>query len=435
MLVFDVDFYSKFESFKKAFNSQICIVLNTLLWYSFLKQAKDKSEAYNNIEKYIFCKDEVDSDLCICQKEAFKREDYPEQDGWHIFDSQSIICHYIAQETNVDVIFVVNRERLSIKIFRNDIFTQQAISSAVAIIFSFLSENPLFKKLNIYSCTQKLDATLYDVFYPLVKREEERLDIKRDKKAYMLEEFCNKADFNHCNSLSILQENVKEIRYKISRKFQEIQSLINNQKLLEEQIFTYSFIDNSEIKNKLQLFFQCRKNIEITELKTDCLTYTIHETLAFWNPDLIKKILDVEKKIARINDPEIELCLKKIFLEYKGEICVYSQFSLANNLNQLWSTRSEINYAGSIPHPHLIYYNCLGENESEIMKFLSDGKWDCAIEQSIAATKNINFGDATVTDKFFTMLRGHKYSKFIKYKNCMYSIDEFYKLATEGGID
>jgi hypothetical protein len=49
-----------------------------------------------------------------------------------------------------------------------------------------------------------------------------------------------------------------------------------------------------------------------------------------------------------------------------------------------------------LPHPHIYAANCWGDNQSYIQKALIQGEYISAIEQIIAATKNLNWFDGTI---------------------------------------
>ena len=62
-----------------------------------------------------------------------------------------------------------------------------------------------------------------------------------------------------------------------------------------------------------------------------------------------------------------------------------------------------------LPHPHLYEYRCLGENEKPITEALMKGDWKLAVEQAIAAVRNLWFGDYTVMSTFMDRVTGRCY--------------------------
>jgi hypothetical protein len=52
------------------------------------------------------------------------------------------------------------------------------------------------------------------------------------------------------------------------------------------------------------------------------------------------------------------------------------------------------------PNPHLDRYQCLGSNQSQIVRFLRDRNYIGAIDQCIAACRSLNFGDSAVMRVF-----------------------------------
>jgi hypothetical protein len=104
-----------------------------------------------------------------------------------------------------------------------------------------------------------------------------------------------------------------------------------------------------------------------------------------------------------------------VFLKHYGTFRVDSMFTMTgiSSLNVKSHTRADEYLDTHLPHPHLVNHGCLGGNGTYIGKYMSEGRWDMAIEQSIAATKNINFGDTTVVNSMMRDIYNRMDVKFI----------------------
>lgn len=156
-------------------------------------------------------------------------------------------------------------------------------------------------------------------------------------------------------------------------------------------------------------FFMNHRNIVIcdTRLGTssgNVMNYSILETIEFYDLDEFLRVYNNKSSnIGRASQDIREILFAVFGLEEgKGVFRVESMFQLVNlaSLSVLSHNRSQQYNKTHLPHPHLVNYGCLGGNKKYITEFMQQGNWDMAIEQSIAATKNINFGDATVIDSF-----------------------------------
>lgn len=161
-------------------------------------------------------------------------------------------------------------------------------------------------------------------------------------------------------------------------------------------------------------FFMSHHNISIynTSLNTNSgnvMEYYILDTLEFFDREEFLRVYNNESSNIGCAPKDIRDILYAIFgLEKnKGLFRVESMFRLVNlsSLNVMRGMRSCRHNLTHLPHPHLVNYGCLGGNSKYINRYMQQGNWDMAIEQSIAATKNINFGDTTVIGSFLNNIR------------------------------
>lgn len=206
-------------------------------------------------------------------------------------------------------------------------------------------------------------------------------------------------------------------------------------RLLELEGLELSLAKNED---NMSEFFANRKNIEIIKVNvrnnyTPQLFYVIKETLEFYDVDELKRTLSNESSYFYRNDCEdwMKTLFTAIFVEEKGKFCVQSEFSLEGLAYiQPYEHHSlgNIDYHEYLPHPHLGFHHCLGANKSQIDNYLCNGDWDLAIDQTIAATKNLNFGDTVVMSSLMRYINDHTTDKYILADNGeRMSVEEFLK--------
>ena len=84
-------------------------------------------------------------------------------------------------------------------------------------------------------------------------------------------------------------------------------------------------------------------------------------------------------------------------------------------------------YSDSLRHPHLGNYDCLGANEPHIRRAMEKNDWEIALEQCIAASKNIAWGDSTVVRTFLNHIDGRRNKRcIITEDGRQLTIQEFY---------
>ena len=140
--------------------------------------------------------------------------------------------------------------------------------------------------------------------------------------------------------------------------------------------------------------------------------YGVDDTLEYYDTDLLEEIIDNDESfLYDYEDDTVEL-VKAIFVENKGIIRTNSVFTL--NAGGLVSPERHGSFVSeSMPQPHIHFYACSGGNSTYYKQYADRGEWDMAIEQSIAATKNLNFGDSTVCEKMLEWIEEHMNTKFI----------------------
>lgn len=151
-------------------------------------------------------------------------------------------------------------------------------------------------------------------------------------------------------------------------------------------------------------FFQQHKNIHVISVDDDSIKYGVESVLDFYDEDEFNSILENDDSYINDDFESDEVgAMKAIFADRKGLIRVNAVFEL-ENLRLVRPLRDESFVEEAMPNPHIYFYACSGGNEQYYSKYAESGDWDLAIEQSIAATKNLNMGDSTVVERMINWL-------------------------------
>ena len=202
---------------------------------------------------------------------------------------------------------------------------------------------------------------------------------------------------NHRRQIDILREN-------FSRELRNLEMCTMNLTALKST--------PPEDNNELYEFFACRKHLSIQQVQKgqrNILTFQIVETLEHYDKD---EFVDCYKRENSYLSPdnrnsslakEVYEIMHKVFAEERGKIRIGCVFALTD-FTQL-QPQLNLNYApNTMPHPHITNHTCLGSNSLPIQDYLRMGNWELALEQALAASKNINFGDSGVVGNWMRML-------------------------------
>ena len=133
----------------------------------------------------------------------------------------------------------------------------------------------------------------------------------------------------------------------------------------------------------------------------------VAETIEYFDSDAFIRLYNNPNSSIGGASKDVKDIFHAVFADNKGVFKVEGMFQLTNLASIRAISHSTSGQFGDtrLPHPHLYHHACLGGNETYINNYLRQGNWDMAIEQTIAAVKNINFGDSTVIREFVEDVR------------------------------
>lgn len=141
--------------------------------------------------------------------------------------------------------------------------------------------------------------------------------------------------------------------------------------------------------------------------RSNSLRYDVMQPFAVNDEDEFKRIYknSIEYMIDSSLKPYITRLIEEIFFEHTLILYCQSQFCLdISNTHLSAITYAKNNELDALPMPHLYYYGCLGSHMNIIQRFMNEGNYVNAVEQSLEATRELNWSDSTVVDKFLTSL-------------------------------
>lgn len=215
-------------------------------------------------------------------------------------------------------------------------------------------------------------------------------------------------------SVRRLENDRRSVENSISNYEAEVDSLRTR---LQNIIMQQNCLANSAVADgnddELYRFFYNHKQLNIinTGVSSEDITlkYSITETLEYFDKDQFERLTNNRHSYFYDFSDRVQKFFKLIFDDERGKIRVESVFLLKNlsSLRPISGYSTGDAYSLNLPNPHLYHFACLGGNENYIQKYMRDGNWDMAIEQSIAATKNVNFGDSAVISRMASDISSH----------------------------
>ena len=217
-------------------------------------------------------------------------------------------------------------------------------------------------------------------------------------------EYTTLANFLKPNTTKFIRDIEKVQRTIITKELdlsKEYETLYNLQ-------FTLAAALNTDVENIVKTFLTFKnqlKNIDINyNTINDVLELFIKKPIMQYDVEAYKKCfpLKAQDKFNPIFlDEKYRLyTITGIYFTKEKQVYTYGITTLKNYYNCI-----AYKDLPAIPHPHINRYNCLGNNKTEIIKFLQNNKLEKAIICSVAAAENFNFKDITVTNTFINEIR------------------------------
>ncbi len=220
-----------------------------------------------------------------------------------------------------------------------------------------------------------------------------------------------------------IQELINTINAKY-REYDEKSELLKCLKLgLEEK--TFGIVD----------FFKTHTNVEFLNADTysDFIEYRVNDTLEYFDVDEFEDLyknkysylyteIDYGSDVAEI--------FKAIFSDKLGKFRITARYRL-NNMRGVSLCSGGTYPDGYAPNPHVYYHACTGSNGAYYNEYRERGDWEMGMEQSIAQTKNIWFGDSTVVPEFTRWVEDNMDTKCIEYDNNILTPSEFLEKIRE----
>lgn len=221
-------------------------------------------------------------------------------------------------------------------------------------------------------------------------------------KVYMRKELKGWANNYRESVIKNLRDSVLSTSKEISNY---LEALSKKENTLQDAKYKLSVFENSPEQDPDSLinFFECHDNLRLWKvLKRGSdgkeMYYAVIDTIEYYSLDEFTSAYENEHSYF-YNSHSSENMRKVfygVFKENKGVFKTEAVFKMVNLASITPVSELTGFFDDALPHPHLSSYNCLGGNREPIRQYLLSGEWDLAIEQTIVAAKNINFGDTTV---------------------------------------
>ena len=251
------------------------------------------------------------------------------------------------------------------------------------------------------SSTGDIICTAVESYYVAYRAEEER---RRKERA--LNELCT----------SMCEDRNAEFRRRIDATQDEIDNLLAQIRehtaqmdRIKGEYLLYKLSDENEKAKELKQFIEsCGNAIRYIQYDDNVLYLVYRTSLMYYEPDLLRNYFRSSRDNPVNKAPEWEQqLLKDVFLENKYELLIESGVALnIRSVSVHWynplssGVYPDKSALTGIPNPHHMYYDCWGDNLSNIIKALRAKDYITAILTSFAAMSGLSISDISVITRF-----------------------------------
>lgn len=210
------------------------------------------------------------------------------------------------------------------------------------------------------------------------------------------------------NRAKEFRDRIDNINYEMQQLFSRIDEYSRDLDRVKGEYLLYTLEDEDSKGTDLKNFIQnCGDKISYINFTDNKLYISYVSKLIYFEPDLLKRYFDSSRSNCVKEAPDyIKQLLKDIFFENKYELLLETAFLLDIRTHSIYWKESfslrncYYNMLKGIPNPHHKYYNCWGDNQSNIVRALVDKDYITAITTAFAATSGLNIADTAVMEKF-----------------------------------
>ena len=253
-----------------------------------------------------------------------------------------------------------------------------------------------------------------------------------EKYIEILASFAKKADFR-TNSIKQLLSGF-EIRADKARLLMtqaDIEGLIDSINSLNEQIGDYlrkksdkeiivmglnaKIAEYNDDDSEIMDYFLRNKKIYLRRVTDNTMVFCVKDYCDYFDEDMIAHVLEnrrsyiyTTKGASDIPTNEMQKLMKAIFVDQtlKLQMCSTYKFDLRGSVSGVNDFQYDYNFMDAMPNPHIDRYQCLGNYSRMINEYLKRHDYIGAIEQCVASTKSLNFGDSAVMEEFMKLMYG-----------------------------
>jgi hypothetical protein len=203
--------------------------------------------------------------------------------------------------------------------------------------------------------------------------------------------------------IALIKNHINSAKHKIEAYTEDIQSEFNRLKDYEEKLFILenkpAEVDTEGLQTFCKILNSAPEIIDFS-LNDNILTVAVVTPIKWFDEQAVERLSNTVSNILLKN------FYKRVLLDQEYTLNTYAIFNYnltSGTINSKHDTsileRVKVVYPHAIPNPHIMGFNCWGQNKVAIMNATRQSEYHIALTQILAAVANLNVYDAAVINR------------------------------------
>ena len=236
----------------------------------------------------------------------------------------------------------------------------------------------------------------------------EQMNLSERKVRKYLKEFESSYELKR---IEVLQNNLWTYEDEIERNRNALAQILSQKRNDEiELLGLKTKVANTAESSELMEFFLTHKDIKLVNVCNSTMYFSAKGYLEYFDEDMAMSVIENDKSFIYAGHSAIRDKMRLFMTALvKGKIKIKFGANFKFEIGKSVSAPREFSdtnpfFSECMPNPHLVNYGCLGNYQMVLNELLVKNDYIMLIEQCIASTKSLNFGDAPVMEAFMSYI-------------------------------
>lgn len=245
-------------------------------------------------------------------------------------------------------------------------------------------------------------AEMAEIFISYVNAASKVIDFRSMKLHAMLDGVADRARMKQIgrlkDTIESIMSDIRSLTQDLGRKYLALDT--------EKTTLTGLELVPASDDDSMYKFFSNHSQLNLMDCGDWGLKFGVDETLDFYDVDIFNRAYNNDRSFIHSRNSDVIETVKAVFGERRGVFRVNAVFDL-KDFRLINSRQDDTFIEDAMPNPHIVWFGCDGDNGRYYSQYAESGDWELGVEQAIAATKNLSWGDSIVCGRMLDWIDNH----------------------------